>query len=138
MGAGQRDRALISFLNIHGYLAKLADTHLRGTIMDVKTRALFEAQAAVIKAMAHPTRLFVVDQLSNGEKCVRDLTELVGADASTVSKHLSILKNAGIVRDDKRGTQVFYTLEMPCVLNFFSCVQSVIKSRAEEQMKLVP
>jgi ArsR family transcriptional regulator len=106
--------------------------------MDVKTRALFEAQAAVIKAMAHPTRLFVVDQLSNGEKCVRDLTELVGADASTVSKHLSILKNAGIVRDDKRGTQVFYTLEMPCVLNFFSCVQSVIKSRAEEQMKLVP
>jgi len=106
--------------------------------MDVKTKALFEAQAAVIKAMAHPTRLFVVDQLSNGEKCVRDLTEMVGADASTVSKHLSILKNAGIVRDEKRGTQVFYTLEMPCVLNFFSCVQSVIKSRAAEQMKLVP
>ena len=106
--------------------------------MDVKTRALFEAQAAVIKAMAHPTRLYMVDRLSNGEKCVRDLTELVGADASTVSKHLSILKNAGIVRDEKRGAQVFYTLEMPCMLNFFSCVQSVIKSRAKEQMKLIP
>ena len=105
--------------------------------MDAKTRALFEAQATVIKAMAHPTRLFIVDRLSNGEKCVCELTNMIGADASTVSKHLSVLKNAGIVRDEKRGTQVFYTLEMPCVLNFFSCVQSVIKSRAKDQMKLL-
>jgi len=105
--------------------------------MDAKTRALFEAQAAVIKAMAHPTRLFIVDRLSQSEKCVNELTGMIGADASTVSKHLSILKNAGIVRDEKRGTQVFYTLEMPCVLSFFSCVQSVIKSKAKEQMKLI-
>ena len=105
--------------------------------MDAKTKALFEAQAAVIKAMAHPTRLFIVDRLAQGEKCVCELTDMIGADVSTVSKHLSILKNAGIIRDEKRGTQVFYTLEMPCVLNFFSCVQSVIKSRAKEQMKLM-
>lgn len=105
--------------------------------MDATTRALFEAQAAVIKAMAHPTRLFIVDRLSHGEKCVCELTDMIGADTSTVSKHLSVLKNAGIVRDHKRGTQVFYSLEMPCVLNFFSCVQSVIKSRAQDQMKLI-
>jgi ArsR family transcriptional regulator len=105
--------------------------------MDATTRALFEAQAAVIKAMAHPTRLFIVDRLSHGEKCVCELTDMIGADTSTVSKHLSILKNAGIVRDDKRGTQVFYTLEMPCVLNFFTCVKSVIESRAQDQMKLI-
>ena len=105
--------------------------------MDAKTKALFEAQAGVIKAMAHPTRLFIVDRLAQGEKCVCELTDMIGADVSTVSKHLSILKNAGIIRDEKRGTQVFYHLEMPCVLNFFSCVQSVIKSRAKEQMKLI-
>lgn len=105
--------------------------------MDAKTRALFEAQAAVIKAMAHPTRLFIVDRLSRGEQCVCELTEMIEADISTVSKHLSVLKNAGIVRDEKRGTQVYYTLEMPCVLNFFSCVQSVIKSRAKGQINLL-
>jgi ArsR family transcriptional regulator len=105
--------------------------------MDAKTRALFEAQAAIIKAMAHPTRLFIVDRLSQAEKCVYELTDMIGADASTVSKHLSILKNAGIVRDEKRGTQVFYTLEMPCVLSFFSCVRSVIEARAKDQMKLI-
>jgi ArsR family transcriptional regulator len=105
--------------------------------MDAKTKELFEAQATIIKAMAHPSRLFIVDRLSHGEKCVQELTEAIGADVSTVSKHLAVLKNAGIIRDDKRGTQVFYKLEMPCVLNFFSCVQSVIKSRAKNQMKLL-
>jgi DNA-binding transcriptional ArsR family regulator len=105
--------------------------------MDTKTRALFEAQAAVIKAMAHPTRLFIVDQLSRGERCVCELTDMIGADVSTVSKHLSILKNVGIVRDEKRGVQVFYALEMPCILNFFSCVQSVIKAKAKDQMDLL-
>jgi ArsR family transcriptional regulator len=105
--------------------------------MDSKTRARFEERARIIKAMAHPTRLFIVDQLSRQERCVCELTEMVGADVSTVSKHLGVLKNAGIVDDDKRGTQVFYTLRMPCVLNFFSCVESVMQSRAKDQMELL-
>jgi ArsR family transcriptional regulator len=105
--------------------------------VDSETRARFEARAKIIKAMAHPTRLFIVDQLSRREHCVCELTEMIEADVSTVSKHLAILKNAGIVQDDKRGTQVFYSLQVPCVLNFFSCVESVLKSKAEEQLKLV-
>ena len=105
--------------------------------LDKKARARFEARAMIIKAMAHPTRLFIVDQLSRRELCVRELTEMIGADVSTVSKHLTVLKNAGIVQDDKRGTQVFYTLLVPCVLNFFSCVESVMKSKAKEQMDLL-
>jgi DNA-binding transcriptional ArsR family regulator len=86
-----------------------------------------EARAKVMKALAHPTRLFIVDELSRGERCVCDLTEKVGADVSTVSKHLSVLKSAGIVRDDKRGVQVFYRLRVPCILNFFGCVEAVLE-----------
>ena len=97
-----------------------------------KRKKLYEARAKVIKAMAHPTRLFIVEELSKGERCVCDLTEMVGADVSTVSKHLSLLKNAGIVEDDKRGTQVFYSLKVPCVLNFFTCVESVLESARSE------
>jgi len=104
--------------------------------MDQKTYAKFELRARIIKAMAHPTRLFIVDELSRGEKCVCELTALIGADMSTVSKHLSVLKNAGIVQDEKRGLQVFYTLKMACVLNFFSCVEGVLKTNAREQMEL--
>ena len=80
-----------------------------------------------MKALAHPTRLFLVDELSRGERCVCDLTEKVGADVSTVSKHLLVLKRAGIVIDDKRGVQVFYRLRVPCILNFFGCVEAVLE-----------
>ena len=105
--------------------------------MNAKTQARFEMRARIVKAMAHPTRLFIVDTLSRGQKCVCELTELVGADVSTVSKHLAILKNAGIVEDEKRGLQVFYRLRLPCVLNFFRCVESVLKSNAKRQAELL-
>ena len=62
---------------------------------------------------------------------------MIGADVSTVSKHLAILREAGIVRDEKRGSKVFYELRVPCVLNFFSCVESVLVSNAEEQAKVI-
>ena len=104
--------------------------------MDQKTKARYEARARIIKAMSHPTRLFMVDELSKGERCVCELTEMVGDDVSTVSKHLSVLRNAGIVSDEKRGSQVFYSLRVPCVLNFFSCVESVLKTNAKEQAVL--
>lgn len=105
--------------------------------MDSHLKGRYEIRAKIIKAMAHPTRLFLVDELSKGERCVCTLTDMVGDDVSTVSKHLSVLKNAGIVADDKRGTQVFYSLRVPCVLNFFSCVESVLEMNIKEQAALV-
>ncbi|MFH1724922.1 MAG: metalloregulator ArsR/SmtB family transcription factor [Elusimicrobiota bacterium] len=104
--------------------------------MDSKLRAKFEARAKIVKAMAHPTRLYIVDELSRAERCVQELTKSIGADISTVSKHLSILKNAGIAKDEKRGTQVYYRLQTPCVTKFFSCVEGVLKSRARRQLLL--
>ncbi len=101
--------------------------------MDPKTKSRYKAKAKIIKALSHPTRLFIVNELSKGERCVCELTEMVGDDISTVSKHLSVLKNAGIVSDEKRGTQVFYSLRLLCVLNFFSCVESVLKTKGKEQ-----
>ncbi len=86
-----------------------------------------EARAAVMKALAHPSRLFIVDELSRGERCVCELTEMIGADVSTISKHLARLKKAGIVLGERRGAQVFYRLRVPCILNFFGCVEAVVE-----------
>jgi len=105
--------------------------------MDPKTRDLFAARARVIKAMAHPTRLFMVDELGRGERCVQQLQEMIGADMSTVSKHLAVLRNAGIIQDEKRANQVFYTLRCPCVLDFFACVESVLQSSATVTLGLM-
>jgi ArsR family transcriptional regulator len=105
--------------------------------VDAKTRARLEARARVIKALSHPTRLFIVDELSRGEQCVCALTEQIGADISTVSKHLTVLKGAGLVQDEKYGTQVYYHLRTPCIMQFLNCVESVIESAAKEQLELV-
>ena len=104
--------------------------------MDTQTRARYEARAKIMKAMAHPTRLYIVDKLADGEICVADLTRMICADVSTVSRHLAVLKAAGIVRDEKRRNRIYYSLRMPCVLNFFGCVEKVIKSVAAEQLAL--
>ncbi len=105
--------------------------------MKAREKLILEAKTKVLKALAHPARLWMAEQLAEGEKCVCELVEPLGLDFSTVSKHLSVLKQAGIVDVDKRGKQVFYTLKVPCVLNFMGCVEAVLENNAKEQMGLV-
>ena len=105
--------------------------------MDEKIKNRCESRAKIIKALAHPTRIFIVEQLSQNERCVCELQEMIGADISTVSKHLSVLKNAGFVTDDKRGLKVFYSLAMPCALNFLKCAESVMRQRLEQQLEMM-
>ncbi|MCK5126391.1 MAG: winged helix-turn-helix transcriptional regulator [candidate division Zixibacteria bacterium] len=97
----------------------------------------YEIRARVIKAMAHPTRLCIVDMLSQQDMCVAELTKIIGADMSTVSKHLSILKNAGIITSAKKGTQVNYSLHMHCVMIFFGCVEQVLENSAKNQLLML-
>lgn len=104
--------------------------------MDDRAHAYFEARAKVIKALAHPSRLFIVDELSRGERCVCDLTGMVGAAMSTVSKHLALLKASGIVADEKRGMQVFYRLKSRCFLGFVDCVSTLLMENSEELVRL--
>ncbi len=100
--------------------------------MDKQHKQHLKARAGVLKAMAHPSRLFIIEELEKGERCVCELTEMIGADVSTISKHLSVLKQAGLVVDDKRGNQVFYQLRVPCILNFFGCVESVLEAQLQD------
>jgi DNA-binding transcriptional ArsR family regulator len=109
-----------------------------GSMMDAKIQLKYEARARIIKAMAHPTRLFIVDELAKrGERCVCELTELIGSDMSTVSRHLALLKQAGIIADEKRGSQVYYQLRVRCVSKFFDCVESVLQNNSRERMEML-
>ncbi len=105
--------------------------------MEPMDKRRYEAKARVLKALAHPTRLWMAEQLAGGEHCVCEFVDAIGADFSTVSKHLAVLKQAGIVDVDKRGKQVFYRLKVPCILNFLGCVEAVLISEAQEQSALV-
>jgi ArsR family transcriptional regulator len=101
--------------------------------MEKINMAIFGAKAKIIKALAHQTRIFMVEELAKGEKCVCQFVDLVGSDFSTISKHLSILKEAGIVQDEKRGQKVFYSLKTPCITSFLGCITDIIRSKLEEQ-----
>lgn len=78
--------------------------------------------ASVMKAMAHPARLLILDLLNEREHCVCELQEQIGSDMSTVSRHLSVLKNAGLISSRKVNNQVWYKLLCPCVLDFYACI----------------
>ena len=104
--------------------------------MTGREKAAYQAKADVLKALAHPTRLWMAEKLSEGERCVCEFVEEIDADFSTVSKHLAVLKNAGIVSLDKRGKQVYYHLKVPCVLNFINCVEEVLHANYREAARL--
>ncbi|PKN51591.1 MAG: transcriptional regulator [Chloroflexi bacterium HGW-Chloroflexi-5] len=96
-----------------------------------------EARAKIIKAMAHPSRLFIIEALNKKEHCVGELTEMIGADASTISKHLSVLKNAGLVIDEKRSNSIYYSLRVPCIIDFFACIEDVLSANAKDSAKIL-
>jgi ArsR family transcriptional regulator len=93
---------------------------------------IYKRKAQIIKAMGHPSRLAMLDALREGERCVCELQRIVGTDMSTVSRHLALMKSAGLVADRKQGLQVFYRLRTPCALEVFACVEGVLQADAAE------
>lgn len=90
----------------------------------------YKLRAQIVKAMAHPSRLLILDALKSNEMTVSELTSLIGADQSTVSKHLSVLKNSGLVCDRKQGTNIYYRLLCPCLNGFMECLEKVVNDNA--------
>lgn len=90
-------------------------------------------KAEVFKALGHPLRLSVVEFLHAGEKCVCEIVDHTGTGISNISKHLSIMKNAGIVADRRDGLKIMYRLTMTCALDFAKCVEGVVIKRLDEQ-----
>jgi ArsR family transcriptional regulator len=94
--------------------------------MDIKaSRLSAKDRSVIVKAMAHPTRLLVMDVLTQGEKCVNELTNLAGCDVTTLSKHLALMRRAGLLQCEKRGVNVFYQIACPCFLEFFRCIELI-------------
>ena len=83
----------------------------------------YEKKAKIFKSLAHPTRIFIFEELSKKERCVCELTALVGDDITTISKHLSIMKEAGLVGNNRDGNRVVYFLKDHTALNFVTCVE---------------
>ena len=98
---------------------------------------LFQKQAEIVKAIAHPLRIAIVDFLKDGEQCVCDIAEHTGSERSNVSRHLAVMVNAGVLEYRKEGLKVVYQLRTPCILVFFSCVTRLLKEQAKDNQRLL-
>ena len=96
-----------------------------------------KAKADILKALANPIRLVVVDALRRGDLCVCDLNKLVGVRQPTLSRHLNQLKKAGIVTERRNGARVIHHLETPCILKAFDCALEVMKSHAHRRERVL-
>lgn len=93
--------------------------------METFDKMAMQPHADFFKALGHPTRLWIVEQLSDGaEHCVCEFVEAVGDEFPTISRHLSVLKGAGVVADERRGKQVYYHLSCSCVGTMLHCLKS--------------
>ncbi len=90
-----------------------------------------EIRAKIIKAMAHPVRLMMIEFLKGGERSFTEMFALFKLDKSTISKHLLVMKEAGIVSSRKEGMDMIYTLDVPCITDFFGCVTAVIENKVK-------
>ncbi|MBI4964065.1 MAG: winged helix-turn-helix transcriptional regulator [Desulfomonile tiedjei] len=105
--------------------------------MTPRDKERLRLKAEVFKALGHPIRLGIVEFLHQGEVCVCEIVERVGTEMSNVSKHLGILKKAGIVADRRDGLKIMYSLTMPCAVDFAHCVEGVVIKRLEDQRSVM-
>jgi ArsR family transcriptional regulator len=105
--------------------------------MEREALEIYQLKADILKALAHPLRLAAAELLADGEQCVCDIAEHVGAERSNVSRHLSLMVKAGVLQSRKDGLRVLYSLRTPCVLGFLNCAADVLRQQIEEQNALL-
>jgi ArsR family transcriptional regulator, arsenate/arsenite/antimonite-responsive transcriptional repressor len=105
--------------------------------MKLKSQEHYRVRANIAKAMGHPSRMLILDALQEGELCVCELTPLLGVDQSTVSRHLAVLKAAGLIQDRKEGSSVYYRLMVECLDGFFGCIEKVLIQSHQRQKLLL-
>jgi ArsR family transcriptional regulator len=106
-------------------------------MINTKKQLLFQKQADIVKAIAHPLRIAILDFLKGGEQCVCDIAEHIGSERSNVSRHLAVMVNAGVLEHRKEGLKVIYRIKTPCILEFFSCITASLKQQIKESNKLL-
>lgn len=102
--------------------------------MDENTRRRYELRAEMFKALAHPMRIYMLEKLRSRTWCVCELAAAVGIEKSVASKHLSQLKSAGLIQDEKHGTLVEYRLIAPCVLDMAKCTEGTILENRRKRL----
>ncbi|MGA2547840.1 MAG: metalloregulator ArsR/SmtB family transcription factor [Rectinemataceae bacterium] len=105
--------------------------------MNEREARRYALRAEIFKALSHPMRLFLLEKLKDRPWCVCELAAEVGIEKSVASKHLSQLKAAGLIEDEKHGTLVEYRLVAPCILEMAACAEGAILANRKKRLDVV-
>lgn len=94
---------------------------------------LVELRAAALKALGQPTRLRILELLRNGERCVCEIFPAIQEEQSNVSRHLAVLKSAGLVASRKEGLNVHYRVKDPRLFHLLDAMDAVLHTHLQEQ-----
>lgn len=100
-------------------------------------KEFYKLKTNIIKALANPVRLMIIDCLRDGEKCVCEIVEQLKEEQSNISKSLGILKSNGLIKYRKEGLNVYYRLNLCCINEFFCCLDNIITENLNQQKELV-
>lgn len=94
-------------------------------------RARNELRTNILKALANITRVCIIEKLREGPQSVNELAAKIDESSSITSRHLGVLKKAGLIADRKRGTTVVYSMATDRIADILGSVDSVIKLNYE-------
>ena len=97
---------------------------------------IFELKAGILKMLAQPTRLKILECLRNGERCICDIIPGIDGEQSNISRHISLMQKNHLVTTQKDGVRVMVKVKDPEIFNILDRVSKILKGRFKEQEKL--
>jgi ArsR family transcriptional regulator len=94
-------------------------------------------RAEILKAIAQPTRLKIIEFLRDGERCVCEIFPAIGEEQSNTSRHLNLMQAAGVLSRRKEGLKIFYAVKHPEILDIIDLVTSIAKNETADRHKLL-
>jgi DNA-binding transcriptional ArsR family regulator len=98
---------------------------------------LLELKAEVLKVLAQPTRLKILELLRNGERCICEIVPAINGEQSNISKHISLMQKCHLITTRKDGVKVMVNVKDPRVFEILDKVSAILKNQMKEQEKLL-
>lgn len=104
---------------------------------DFMEERILEMKAEVLKALAQPTRLKILELLRSGERCICEIVPAINGEQSNISRHISLMQKSHLVTTRKDGVKVMVRVRDPKIFEILDSISTVIKRQVNEQSRLV-
>ena len=98
---------------------------------------VLELKAEILKALAQPTRLKILELLRHGERCICEIVPAINGEQSNISRHISLMQRSHLVTTRKDGVKVMVSVKDPEIFKILDRVNAILRHQMNEQRELV-